>query len=48
VWIEQTVTTKKPLIVDQLTPGTMYMFQVKALGRMGYTDYSDTVSRMVT
>jgi hypothetical protein len=47
-WIEDTVTTKKPVIYGSLTPGTIYIFQVKALGRLGYTDYSDIVSRMVT
>lgn len=47
-WIEDTVTTKKPVIYSNLIPGTIYLFQVKALGRLGYTDYSDTVSRMVT
>ena len=48
VWIEDTITTKKPVVYSNLTPGTIYLFQVKALGRLGYTDYSDTVSRMVT
>lgn len=48
VWVEETLTSKKPVIYSELTPGTIYMFQVKALGRTGYTDYSDTVSRMVT
>ena len=47
-WIEDTVTTKKPVIYSELTPGTIYIFQVKALGRAGYTDYSDPVSKMVT
>jgi len=47
-WIEDTITTKKPVIISNLTPGTVYTFQVKALGRLGYTDWSDPVSRMVT
>ena len=47
-WEEQTLTSRKPVIVTGLTPGTIYAFQVKALGRLGYTDYSETVTRMVT
>jgi hypothetical protein len=47
-WSEQTLTTKKPVLYSNLTPGTTYIFQVKALGRLGYTDWSDAVSRMVT
>jgi hypothetical protein len=34
------------LFVDGLTPGTTYAFQVRALGRLGYTDWSDSVTRM--
>jgi hypothetical protein len=47
-WTEDTITTKKPVIYSNLTPGTIYTFQVRALGRLGYTDWSDPVSRMVT
>ena len=47
-WEEQTLTSRKPVIVTGLTPGTLYAFQVKALGRLGYTDYSETVTKMVT
>jgi hypothetical protein len=47
-WIEQTITSTKPVLINKLAPGTVYMFQVRALGRLGYTDWSDSVSRMVT
>jgi hypothetical protein len=43
----QTVTqAKKPVIFNGLTPGTMYSFQVRALGKAGYTDWSDSATRM--
>ncbi len=32
--------------VNGLTPGTTYVFQVRALGRLGYTDWSGSVTRM--
>ena len=36
------------MIIGNLTPGTTYSFQIRALGRLGYTNYSDAVNRMVT
>ena len=47
-WVEETLASKKPVTVTGLTPGTVYTFQVRALGRLGYTDWSDAISRMVT
>jgi hypothetical protein len=47
-WKEQVVPIKKPVMFTGLTPGTVYLFSVRALGRLGYTDWSDPVSRMVT
>ena len=47
-WSELAVASKKPLIFSNLTPGTVYTFQVKALGIVGYTDWSDAANRMVT
>ena len=47
-WTEEVITTTKPTIIGKLTPGTTYSFQVRALGRVGYTNYSDAVNRMVT
>jgi hypothetical protein len=34
--------------VNGLTPGTNYALQVRAAGLLGYTDWSDTVTRMCT
>ena len=34
--------------VTGLTPGTIYAFQVRAMGRLGYTDWSDSATRMCT
>ena len=36
----------KPAVLNNLTPGTTYMIQVRAYGLLGYTDWSDSVSRM--
>ena len=38
----------RSVLVNGLTPGTTYVFQVRALGRLGYTDWSGTVTRMST
>jgi hypothetical protein len=46
-WTEMSpVTTLRSIIVNSLTPGTTYAFQVRALGRAGYTNWSDSVTRM--
>ena len=45
-WTEKTVTTVKAIIIEDLTPGTTYTFQVCALGRLGFTDWSAPVNRM--
>ena len=39
-------TSSRSFSVNGLTPGTVYAFQVRALGRLGYTDWSDSASRM--
>ena len=39
-------TNSRSFIVTGLTPGTTYAFQVRALGRLGYTDWSDSANRM--
>jgi hypothetical protein len=47
-WTTVTVATAKPApIVNNLIPGTIYTFQVRAFGKLGYSDWSSTVSRMV-
>ena len=46
-WGELTpFTNTRSVTVNGLTPGTTYLFQVRALGRTGYTDWSDSVTRM--
>jgi len=48
-WPTATFTSaKKAAAVNNLTPGTTYAFQVRALGRLGYTDWSDSATRMCT
>ncbi len=47
-WTEQIITSTKPTLIEGLTPGTIYTFQIRALGRLGFTDWSDFVNRMVT
>ena len=47
-WTEQFITSTKPTVIDDLTPGTVYTFEVRALGRLGFTNWSDAVNRMVT
>ena len=36
----------RSVTINGLTPGTTYLFQVRALGRSGYTDWSDSATRM--
>jgi hypothetical protein len=47
-WTSIQLASTKPAPVDNLTPGTTYTFQVRALGRIGYSDWSDPVNRMCT
>jgi hypothetical protein len=39
-------TVIRSIVVIGLTPGTTYAFQVRALGRAGYTNWSDSVTRI--
>ena len=34
----------KVLTIDNLTAGATYAFQVRALGRLGYSDWSDSMT----
>jgi hypothetical protein len=43
---EVPVTGTSSITVTGLTPGTNYAFQMCALGRAGYTDWSDPVMRI--
>jgi len=46
-WTElMPLSNSRSFSVKGLTPGTNYAFQVRALGRLGYTDWSDTVTRI--
>ena len=46
-WTEMTpVTVIRSITVSGLTPGTTYAFQIRALGRAGYTNWSDSVTRI--
>jgi hypothetical protein len=37
-----------PIAIKNLTPGTTYIFQVRALNRIGFNDWSDPVSFIAT
>ena len=48
-WTTKVVTKVKPPVAFQgLTPGTVYAFQVRALGKLGYTDWTDPATCMCT
>jgi hypothetical protein len=38
---------RPPTLISGLIPGTIYTFQVSALGHMGWTNWSDPASKMV-
>ena len=40
------VTVIRSITINGLTPGTTYAFQVRALGRAGYTNWSDSGTRI--
>ena len=40
--------TKPPVTIGSLTPGTAYVFQARALTDTGFTDWSDSVTRICT
>jgi hypothetical protein len=41
-------STKPPTAIGGLTPGVIYTFQVRAFGRLGFSDWSPLVDRMCT
>jgi hypothetical protein len=46
-WSTVTFTsTKVKVAVDALTPGIIYTFQARVLGRLGFSDWSNAVNRM--
>jgi hypothetical protein len=43
-WTSLTLPGSKKVTISNLTPGGKYEFQVRALGRLGYTDWSDPMT----
>jgi len=43
-WTTLTLPGSKKLTISNLTPGGTYAFQVRALGRLGYTDWSNPIT----
>ncbi len=43
-WTSLTLPGPKTPTFNNLTPGASYAFQVRALGRLGYTDWSDSTT----
>jgi hypothetical protein len=43
-WISLTLPGSKKVTISNLTPGAKYAFQVRAFGRLGYTDWSDPIT----
>ena len=43
-WTTLTLTSSKKVIVSGLTPAGTYQFQVRALGKLGYTDWSPSMT----
>jgi hypothetical protein len=42
-WTGLSLPGSKKVTISNLTPGATYAFQVRALGRLGYTDWSDPI-----
>jgi len=45
-WVTESFTNGRSMAIYGLTPGTNYTFQVRALGSLGQSDWSDAVTRM--
>jgi hypothetical protein len=43
-WTTVTQPSSKKMTISNLTPGATYAFQIRALGRLGYTDWSDSMT----
>jgi hypothetical protein len=43
-WTTMTLTSSKKVIVSGLTPAGTNQFQVRALGKLGYTDWSPSMT----
>jgi hypothetical protein len=44
--VQPVVKTRPPVLITGLTPGATYVFQARALTDSGYTDWSDSLSRI--
>ena len=44
---EPVANTKQPVTISNLTPGTIYVFQARAVIATGYSDWSQPVTKMV-
>ena len=48
-WTSQSAgTSRPPILVEGLTPGTSYVFQARVLGKSRFSDWSDPVPRICT
>jgi hypothetical protein len=48
-WTNQLLNkTRPPMSITGLTPGTTYIFQVRSFSDSGFSDWSDSVTRMCT
>jgi hypothetical protein len=48
-WVEHPIAKTRPAtVISGLTPGTTYVFQVRAQTDSGYTDWSESLTRIVT
>jgi hypothetical protein len=47
-WTELGVTNPRAIPVHGLTPGANYAFQIRALGVLGYGDWSEIATRIAT
>jgi hypothetical protein len=43
-WTTMTLTSSKKVTISGLTPAGTYQFQVRALGKLGYTDWSQSMT----
>jgi Fibronectin type III domain len=43
-WVTVTLPSAKKTTIHNLTPGTPYAFQVRAYGKLGHTDWSDSMT----
>lgn len=46
-WTTVTITMPKKVTISGLTMGGIYQFQIRALGKLGYTDWMDTKTFVV-